>query len=241
MIGWSYCDAEGNLKGYGQIRINIQDRSTEQTEATLGDAAKELVNLATHYNCPISVEDLDFSKKKATMKEQGRRYSRMLSNFSYSKFYSLLSSRTSRYGVELIKVNPAFSSLVGLIKFMSLYGMSSDTAAALVLARRALGHSERLPALYACFGEVQKKRHVWSNWGALGKAVKNAYEKLDKRLRRHDYFSQRTTLSRVVVNLLEVQASNGKSRRRHKAKAKTLPQVGETPTIRTVNRTARLT
>lgn len=164
VIGWSYCDSEGNLKAFGQININLQDRSTKQTEATLGDAVKQLVDIATTHNCPISVEDLDFSLKKASMKEQGVRYSRMLSNFSYSKFYELLSSRTKRYGVELINVNPAFSSQVGLAKFMSLYGMSSDTAAALVLARRALGHSERLPAKYARFGAVQKKRH----YGATG-------------------------------------------------------------------------
>lgn len=229
VIGWAVCNGEGNLQKYGQIKINLQDRSTNQTKATLGDAVKNLLEIATKYNCPISVENLDFSKKKASMKEQGVSYSRMLSNFSYSSFYELLNSRTYRYGVELIKVNPAFSSLVGLVKFMSLYGMSSDTAAALVLARRALGFSERLPAKYARFGAVQKKRHVWSFWGALGKAVKNAYKKLNKRLSRHDYFASRTTNSRVVVILLEGQAFKGKSKQQSKTKAKTLPLAGGTP------------
>ncbi len=34
----------------------------------------------------------------------------------------------------------------GLTKFMALYGMSSDTASGLVLARRAMGLSESVPA-----------------------------------------------------------------------------------------------
>ena len=218
LIGWSYCDREGNLKKFGQIKVNLQDRSTHQTEATLADAVKELVEIASDYNCPIAVELLDFSVKKASMKEQGVRYSRMLSNFSYSKFFELLTSRANRWGVEVISVNPAYSSLIGLVKFMSMYGMSSDTAAALVLARRAFRHSERPPAKYARFPAVQKKRHVWSFWRALGKKVHSAYSQSNKRLSRHDYFHSRTANSRVVVTLLEGKASGRKSKRRRKPK-----------------------
>ena len=34
---------------------------------------------------------------------------------------------------------------MGLVKYLKLYGMSSDTAAAIVLARRAMRLSERIP------------------------------------------------------------------------------------------------
>jgi hypothetical protein len=66
-----------------------------------------------------------------------------------------------------------------VVKFMSLYGLSLDTAVALVIAHRVVGHSERCPANYARFGQrkrsnlwppsseggwglAQKKRHMWS-------------------------------------------------------------------------------
>ncbi len=146
VIGWAYCDSTGNLKARGQIKININDRTSNQIEATLGDACKKLVEIASQYNCPITIESLNFSQKKASMREQGVKYSRMLSNFAYSKFAEILASRCERFGIELITVNPAYSSLIGLVKFMGLYGLSSDTAAALVLARRALRKSERIPA-----------------------------------------------------------------------------------------------
>lgn len=53
VIGWAYCDAQGNLKAKGQIRLNFIDRNTNQTIATLGDACKELAELADRYKCPI--------------------------------------------------------------------------------------------------------------------------------------------------------------------------------------------
>lgn len=37
VIGWAYCDERGNLKAKGQIRLNLKDRNTNQTIATLGD------------------------------------------------------------------------------------------------------------------------------------------------------------------------------------------------------------
>ncbi|WP_448600814.1 IS200/IS605 family accessory protein TnpB-related protein, partial [Thermoleptolyngbya sp.] len=106
-IGWAYCDAEGNLKATGQFPVNLQDRSTEQTQAQVGDVAKQLVTLAHQYGCPIVTETLDFERKKATMREQGVRYARMLSNFAYGLFDAMLSRRCVREGIELIRVNPA--------------------------------------------------------------------------------------------------------------------------------------
>ena len=181
VIGWSYCDLEGNLIDHGQIKINIQDKNKNQTLAILGDACKLLVEIGRKYQCPLAIENLDFSRKKASMTELGVKYSRMLSNFAYSCFYQILVSRGRSWGIEVIKVNPAYSSLIGLTKFMSLYGLSSDTAAGLVIARRALRLSERIPPKYARLVQVDSHRHVWSWWNALSKKLKG--------ISRHSFFS----------------------------------------------------
>lgn len=194
IIGWSYCDNEGNLKAKGQIKINVSDKSTNQTKAIMGDAVKKLVKLAYKYECPISVENLDFERKKATMKEEGVRYSRMLSNFAYSCFLKMLNSCGFKHGIEVIKVNPAFSSLIGLTKFMRLYGLSSDTAAALVLARRALRKKERIPTNYARLVPVDSSRHVWSFWNALSKKLSG--------VKRHSFFKS-VPNREVEVKLLD--------------------------------------
>ena len=62
----------------------------------------------------------------------------------------LLRLSRHRHGVEVHHVNPAYSSVIGRVKFMERYGLSVIQAAALVLARRLLGCSERIPRWRAC-------------------------------------------------------------------------------------------
>ncbi|MGG6294996.1 IS200/IS605 family accessory protein TnpB-related protein [Leptolyngbya sp. AN02str] len=210
-VGWAYCDADGNLKASGQFAINLQDKSTAQTKAILSDACASLVMLAQTYECSIVVESLDFDRKKASMREQGVRYSRMLSNFAYGLFDTMLSSRCERFGSELIRINPAYSSQIGLVKFMAMYGMNSATAAAFVLLRRALQKSERIPARYALCLPVDNHKHAWSFWNVLKKKLVGV-----RGVRRHDFFNLRAANSRIKVTLLDELASvdrcNGKSK-----------------------------
>ena len=74
----------------------------------------------------------------------------MLSSFSYGKVKACFLSRGYREGVEVNQVNPAYSSVIGRVKFMERYGLSVHQAAALVLARRLLGCSERIPRRRVC-------------------------------------------------------------------------------------------
>lgn len=216
VIGWAYCDCSGNLKAKGQFKVNLQDRSTNQTKAALGEICAQLVTLAETKGCPITVETLDFSRKKAGMKESGVKYSRMLSNFAYDQFDSMLSGRCENRGIELIHVNPAYSSKIGLVKFMSMYGMSSDTAAALVLARRALRKSERIPAKYARCLPVDKHRHVWSFWNALSKKLVG--------VSRHSYFQSRGANSAIEVILFDEPKPKSRGRSTRKPLGTSIPR-----------------
>ena len=83
-----------------------------------------------------------------------------------------------REGVEVVEVNPAFSSLMGRVLFMERYGLSVDQAAALVLARRLLNCSEGIPDHRNCpdgyGGHVafrapvrRRVKQVWTLWGML--------------------------------------------------------------------------
>ena len=96
------------------------------------------------------IERLDFKQKKAALEGSSRRYSRMLSSFSYGKIKAYFISRGHRNGVEVFQVNPAYSSVIGRVKFMERYGLTVHQAAALVLARRLLGCSERVPRRREC-------------------------------------------------------------------------------------------
>ena len=166
VIGWTYVDADGNLKHHGQFRLNLHSRRSGQIEATLHDVTRRIVLIAQSMPCPIAIENLDFAAKKSQMREHSRRYARMLSGFIYGKFTELLEQKCQLAGIELIKVNPAYSSTIGLVKFMKQYGLASDTAAAMVLARRAMRLSERCSIQTTYLG-VKPGKHSWSAWAAL--------------------------------------------------------------------------
>ena len=153
-------------------------RNTRQAEALIGDAVASVVNYAREVGKPIVIEKLDFRQKKAALEGESRKYSRMLSSFSYGKIKAYFVSRGYRKGVEVHQVNPAFSSVIGRVKFMERYGLSVHQAAALVLVRRLLGCSERIPRRRVCpvgngvhvaFTVPARKRvkHVWTYWGAV--------------------------------------------------------------------------
>ena len=190
VLGWTYVDQDGNLKQHGQIKLNLHSRSSGQIEATLHDATKQLVTLAMSFACPIVIENLDFQNKKSTLREQGKRYARMLSGFSYSKITEQLSQKCELAGIELIKVNPVYSSTIGLVKFMKQYGLSSDTAAAMTLARRAMRLSERIPAQNA-YPAVKAGKHVWASWYVLHNKLKS--------LKRHQYFTLANSQLEVML------------------------------------------
>ena len=171
-------DASGNYVNAWRAPLVTYGKNTHQTEALIGDAVATVVQYAKEVGKPIVIEKLDFRQKKAALEGESPRYSRMLSSFSYGKVKAYFLSRGYRLGVEVCQVNPAFSSVIGRVKFMERYGLSVHQAAALVLARRLLGCSERIPRRWVCPSDngahvaftvpVRKRaKHVWTYWGAV--------------------------------------------------------------------------
>ena len=193
-------DASGNCVNAWRTPLVTYGKSQCKAEALIGDAVASVVRYAREVSKPIVIEKLDFRQKKAILEGQSRRYSRMLSSFSYGKVKAYFISRGYREGVEVHQVNPAFSSVIGRVKFMERYGLSVHQAAALVLARRLLGCSERIPRLrvapvgngvHVAFRVPARKRvkHVWTYWGAITGQLKPALAaqyRLDRRRRRSD-------------------------------------------------------
>ncbi|KYC34963.1 hypothetical protein WA1_09440 [Scytonema hofmannii PCC 7110] len=183
-IGWAYVDRDGNLKAHGQIPLQMGLPSGLQ-DAQIVEACLKLVKLALKYACPIVCEELEFSAKKEQLREGGRKYARMLSSWAYSRFYELLESILSNRGIYLMKVNPAYTSIIGLVKYARQYGLASDEAAALAIARRGMRLTEKLPRSVSAYLSVKEGKHVWSFWYQLNKLLKSRAGISS----RHDYFS----------------------------------------------------
>ena len=177
-LAMSETDASGNYVKAWRVPLVTYGKSNHQAEALIGDAVAGVVGYARGAGKPLVVEKLDFREKKAALEGESRKYSRMLSGFSYGKIKAYFLSRGYREGIEIIEVNPAYSSVVGRVKFMERYGLTVHQAAALALARRLLGCSERVPRRRVCpvgngvhvaFTVPARKRvkHVWTYWGAI--------------------------------------------------------------------------
>ena len=191
-------DASGNYLKAWRVPLVTYGKNTNQAEAIIGDVVASVVQYAREVGKPIVIEKLDFRQKKAVLEGESRRYSRMLSSFSYGKVKAYFLSRGYREGVEVHQVNPAYSSVVGRVKFMERYGLTVHQAAALVLARRLLGCSERIPrrwvapignGVHIAFTVPVRKRvkHVWTYWGAVSRQLRPtlaAQHRLGKRRRR---------------------------------------------------------
>ena len=166
--------SDDNLSHSWQVDLNLRGRTSEQAEATLGEEISKLVRFAQEQQIPIVIEELDFEKKKEELRS--RHLNRMLSNFVYSSFSKIISSQCYRGGVELIRVNPAYTSVIGKTKFSEGYGLSTHMAAAFAIARRALGFGERLrmkAQVHSPLPVIRNRgRHVWHDWGRLSRETK---------------------------------------------------------------------
>ena len=143
-------DASGNCINAWRVPLVTYGKSQHQAEAIIGDAVASVVEYAKEVGKPVVIEKLDFRQKKAALEGESRKYSRMMSSFSYGKIKAYFISRGYRQGVEVNQVNPAYSSVIGRVKFMERYGLTVHQAAGLVLARRLLGCSERIPRRWVC-------------------------------------------------------------------------------------------
>ncbi len=190
-VEWAYVLADGNIKKKGKISFSCQGFSSGQRQVMMRNLVVKLTDMAFNYQCPIAIESLDFSKKKASMSEASKAYNSMLSNLSTGMFREALTSRCKRYGIGLHLVNPAFTSVIGMIKFMPRYGLNSGTAAAMTIARRAMGHSERAPL---CLVRPEDRaRHPWTTWNRIARYLKS------NKVRRSQLFDWMKTLENILV------------------------------------------
>ncbi|MDY7008924.1 MAG: IS200/IS605 family accessory protein TnpB-related protein [Cyanobacteriota bacterium] len=92
-----------------EIPYKWKNQTTRQRQASMRNIVSQIVFLAEFFECAIVIESLDFSKKKSKMSGYCKVYNQMLVLLSTRMFREAILSRCRRFGVELIKVNPAFT------------------------------------------------------------------------------------------------------------------------------------
>ena len=179
-------DRFGNLIRAEKLPCHNYGKTTDQAKALIGDLAKAVAKRCAAAGKPLVLERLDFQARKKALEEFHPRAARMLSGFYYSQMGSALRTACFRLGVEVIDVNPAYTSTIGAINHAQPRGISIHQGAAMAIARRGLGFSERLstrvglaPARrggHVTFALPARNRakHVWSFWADSRKNLQRA-------------------------------------------------------------------
>lgn len=180
-------DHFGNPTLKQTIPIHLNGKNTHQARAIIGDAAAQAIAYAEKKHKPLVVEDLDFQKKKTTLREEHTKTNaRKLSSFSYQTIITHLKSNACKKGVLVAQVNPAYTSLIGRTKFAKRYGLTIHQAAALTIGRRYFEYSEKVPSSLGKIpdgkdGHVtltlparNRDKHVWTFWSQLNKELSAA-------------------------------------------------------------------
>jgi IS605 OrfB family transposase len=138
-----------------------------------GELAKQVILIAKAYGCGVAIENLKFKNDR----DVHRKFARIKNQFIYSELLTMLESACYREGIELIKVNPAYTSKIGLYKYCHQYGMSVHNGASMVIGRRSYKFTEKVPKiLKSKFIESKFKEkfdfyNEWKKWSMVSKNI----------------------------------------------------------------------
>jgi IS605 OrfB family transposase len=138
----------GELLSYQTINLHhllgLSQNSRDHQEWIL---AHQIVDLAIQKGKAIAIENLKKLKKgvrgdgKATLRKR-------LHQWNAKKFLQKLKRVAMIKGVEVVEVNPAYTSIIGMLKYAPQLNIDKDVAGAYVIGRRALGFKEDTPENY---------------------------------------------------------------------------------------------
>ena len=139
---------DGNLEKYEKISLEkLLEGSSEKREYLSWQVAHQVVEFAKREIKAIVVENLE--KLPKGKRGDGLPKLRLkLHKWVYKALLQKIEIVAKRNGIQVIKVSPAYTSIIGKLKYAPLYNIDKDTAGAYVIARRGLGFKERLPKNY---------------------------------------------------------------------------------------------
>jgi IS605 OrfB family transposase len=139
---------DGNLENYQAVSLHeLLGVSSEKRKYLEWQIAHQIIEIAKKKNKAIAIEDLE----KMPKGKRGDGFAKLrqkLQKWIYKRLLNKIEITARRNGIEIRKVNPAYTSLIGKLKYAPQFNIDKDIAAAFVIARRGLGFKENLPKNY---------------------------------------------------------------------------------------------
>uniref|UniRef100_A0A7C5SZ39 DUF2192 domain-containing protein n=1 Tax=Thermocrinis ruber TaxID=75906 RepID=A0A7C5SZ39_9AQUI len=147
-LALAYVPTDGNLEKFERIDLReMEGKTKNQREHIAWHVARQVVERALENGKAIVVEDL----QKVPKGRRGDGLAKLrgkLHRWAYKSILEKIEVYARRLGVQLIKVNPAYTSVIGKLKYAPIYNIDKDVAGAYVVGRRGLGFEEKLPKNY---------------------------------------------------------------------------------------------
>ena len=141
-------DEKGNIVNIEKIKYPFGKAGI--TNAGLADVISKVSKKAIKTGKSIVAEDLSFEKKKRKAKKAvtptEKERMRMLHSLPYSRYAQILENITFNRRIELIKVNPAYTSRTAEQKFCNQMKLNIHDGAAYVIARKGMGIKDKFIA-----------------------------------------------------------------------------------------------
>jgi IS605 OrfB family transposase len=170
---------DGNLQSYKSIYLShiLKHRSRNRKEYEEWLIAHEIVRFAKEKNKAIAIEDIG-KLPKGKRGDGKAKIRKILQFFSYRRILKKIESLAIKEGIEVVKVNPAFTSVIGMMKYCPQYFIDKDVAGAYVIGRKALGFQEKIPENYKKLlkSQIYIQYALWR----LGKMEEELKDKLNQ-------------------------------------------------------------
>jgi IS605 OrfB family transposase len=210
-LALAFTNKNGNLEKYQRINLNeLLESNSEKRQYLEWQVAHEIIKIAKEERKAISIENL----QKLPKGKRGDGFPKLrkkLQKWSYKRLLEKIEVLAKRNGIELIKVNPAYTSVIGKLKYAPQYNIDKDIAGAFVIARRGLGFKEKLPKNYK---ELLNDTDFLSYTIArIEDSIKETKQKLKEEKNEYERKKLKSKLAKLRKNLKKLQKylESGKS------------------------------
>jgi len=137
-------DKNGGFLSYKEIKFNnLHTYRKNQRSNYLSYKMEKVVNYCINKKKGLVIEDLSFDQTFSYNKILNKK----LNNFKKSAL-DLLERKCIKKGISILKVHPAYTSIIGKYNYSYSYNLSIHILASYVIARRGLGFKEDIPVIY---------------------------------------------------------------------------------------------
>jgi IS605 OrfB family transposase len=147
-LALTHTSKAGNLEKYERISLDqLLEGDSEKRTYLSWQTAHQVVEIAKRERKAIVIENLE-KLPKGKRGDGLPKLRQKLQKWVYKALLQKIEIVARRNGIQVIKVNPAYTSIIGKLKYAPLYNIDKDTAGAYVIARRGFGFKEKLPKNY---------------------------------------------------------------------------------------------